>query len=92
MSSYASTLLCKEGYRGILLLTLRGGGGMLSRQSDLDFPISKFETGILNTKKKYSGDCHGMFLSILVSILSDRGREILLYNIQMNKEQIYDEV
>ena len=67
-------------------------GGQMSRQSDRNFPRTKFGSSILSVTKKEGHEYAGMLLSLLVSLLSDRGREIILIERKMNAERIADQV
>jgi len=48
-------------------------GALLSRQSDRNFPRTKFGTSILSVTKKEGGDYAGILISILISIVSKVG-------------------
>lgn len=65
-------------------------GGLISRQSDRCFPRTRFtpNTNILNTSMKEGKDLAGMLLCILVTILSDDGRELLPIETKALKDQI----
>ena len=53
-------------------------GALLSRQSDRNFPRTKFGTSILSVTKKEGGDHAGILISILISIVSKVGTDLLL--------------
>ena len=67
-------------------------GGQLSRQSDRDFPRTKFGSSILVTTKKEGHDYAGMLLGLLVALVSDRGKEILFTEREMDENRIIDQV
>ena len=67
-------------------------GGRLHRQSDRNFPRTKFGNQILNTAKKSGHEYAGILLSLLLSIISDRGREILFQERKIVESRIEDEV
>eukprot|EP00536_Pseudo-nitzschia_multiseries_P006346 jgi/Psemu1/15033/gm1.15033_g len=52
-------------------------GGLLSRQSDRDFPCTKFGTQFLSSTKKEGHDFSGMFISILIAMVSKHGSGII---------------
>ena len=52
-------------------------GALLCRQSDRDFPRSKFGTDILNNKRKEGHDFAGVLISILIALVSKRGLSIV---------------
>ena len=67
-------------------------GGYLSRQSDRDFPRTKFGKSILVPTKKEGHEYAGILIDLLLAIVSDRGREILIHKKQMNPNCILDQV
>ena len=62
-------------------------GALLSRQSDRDFPRTKFGTDILNNKRKEGHDFAGVIISTLLALVSKRGRKIV-NDTNFAKEQI----
>eukprot|EP00536_Pseudo-nitzschia_multiseries_P019141 jgi/Psemu1/59196/gm1.59196_g len=52
-------------------------GGLLSRQSDRDFPRTKFGTQLLSTTKKEGHDFSGMLISLLIAMVSKHGSDII---------------
>eukprot|EP00536_Pseudo-nitzschia_multiseries_P004629 jgi/Psemu1/10407/gm1.10407_g len=52
-------------------------GGLLSRQSDRDFPCTKFGTQLLSTTKKEGHDYSGMLISLLIAMVSKHGSDII---------------
>jgi len=81
----------KDALEDISLLA-KAYGGHLSRQSDRDFPRTKFGSSILSTTKKEGHDYQGMLLGLLIALLSDRGREIMLVQRKMVENRIVDQV
>ena len=67
-------------------------GGYLTRQSDRNFPRTKFGTYILNTAKKSGHEYAGIILNLLVASVSDRGREVLFIERKMEHDRIEDQV
>ena len=61
----------------IIRITCQKYGALLSRQSDRDFPRTKFGSSILSTTKKEGGDYAGILISLLVCCVSKKGREAL---------------
>ena len=58
-----------------------------------NFPKTKFGTSILMVTKKEGHDYAGtMLLSLLLAILSDRGREIMLVEKEIHTTRIEDQV
>ena len=53
-------------------------GALLSRQSERNFPRTKFGTSILSVTKQEGGDHAGILISIFISIVSKVGTELLL--------------
>lgn len=53
-------------------------GGVLSRQSDRDFPRTKFTSQILTTTKKEGSDYAGILLCLIVAMVSTNGRKQLI--------------
>eukprot|EP00536_Pseudo-nitzschia_multiseries_P011769 jgi/Psemu1/29889/gm1.29889_g len=52
-------------------------GGLLSLQSDRDFPRTKFGTQLLSTTKKEGHDFSGMLISLLIAMVSTHGSGII---------------
>ena len=52
-------------------------GGFLSRQSDRDFPRTRFTSCLLSCAKKEGKDYSGMILCLVLSCLSDYGQKLL---------------
>ena len=65
---------------------------MLSRQSDRNFPRTKFGSSILSATKKEGSDFSGMLLGLLIAMPSDRGRESLLMERGMEPNRTQDQV
>ena len=53
-------------------------GGLLSRQSDRDFPRTKFTSHILTTTKKEGSDYAGILLCLIIAMASSNGRKQLM--------------
>ena len=62
-------------------------GALLCRQSDRDFPRSKFGTDILNNKRKEGHDFAGILISTLLALVSTRGLSVVK-DVTFAKEQI----
>ena len=67
-------------------------GGQLSRQSERNFPRTKFSHSILCISKRDAHDYAGMLIGLLLALVSDRGREIMQMEREMNENQIADQV
>ena len=61
-------------------------GALLSRQSDRNFPRTKFGTQLLSTTKKEGHDFSGMLISIVVAISSKLGLEVIQDNNFIKKQ------
>jgi hypothetical protein len=55
----------------------RNYGAKLTRQSDRDFPRTKFTSNILQPTKKEGSDYAGILLSLVVALSSNEGQQIL---------------
>ena len=69
----------------------RNHGANLSRQSDREFPRTKFSS-ILTTTKKEGHDYAGMLISILIAIVSPTGTQILCEQANLTNEFINQQV
>ena len=66
----------------------RNYGAKLTRQSDRDFPRTKFTSNILQPAKKEGSDYAGILLSLVVTLSSDEGKHILTTKAAITEEQI----
>jgi hypothetical protein len=62
-------------------------GGLLSRASDRDFPRSRF-----SGTKKAAHEQAGVLLNFLLAMLSDRGRQIILYKRTIDPSYLTDQI
>jgi len=67
-------------------------GTILTRQSDRDKPRTKFKNSVFRTTKKCAHEQGGILLSLLVAMLTDRGRQIFLGERTMSEEFLENEV
>ena len=54
-------------------------GALLSRSSERDLPRTKFKNSLFSGTKKAAHEQAGVLLNLLLAMLSDRGRQIMLY-------------
>ena len=66
----------------------RNYGAKLTRQSDRDFPRTKFTSNILQATKKEGSDYAGILLSLIVTLSSDEGKEILTSKAAITNDKI----
>ena len=67
----------REEARIELALLAKSYGGYLTRQSDRNFPRTKFSSSYLQDTKKQGNEYAGIILSIIVSIISTFGKSLL---------------
>ena len=67
-------------------------GCQLSRQSERNFPWTKFSHSILSVSRREAHDYAGMHIGLLVALLSDCGREIIITECKINLNRIFDQV
>jgi len=63
-------------------------GAFLNRQSDRDKPRTKFKNSLFVTTKKCAHEQAGVLMCILLSLLTDRGRQICLEERTMREEWV----
>ena len=66
----------------------RNYGAKLTRQSDRDFPRTKFTSNILQATKKEGSDYAGILLSLIVTLSSDEGKDILTSKAAITNDKI----
>ena len=67
-------------------------GAILTRQSDRNFPRTKFSTPVTAATKKEGKDYAGMILDLIVAMLSQKGTRTLKQKARMQKKHIDDQV
>jgi len=67
-------------------------GALLNRQSDRDKSRTKFKNSLFVTTKKCAHEHQGVLLCVLLSLLSDRGRQICLEERTMTEEWLENQV
>ena len=67
-------------------------GAMLSRQSDRDFPRTKFSSSILSPTKKQGSDYAGILLCVVIAMLCGSGKDILCNNVHITAYLINQQV
>ena len=67
-------------------------GAFLNRQSDREKPRTKFKNSLFTTTKKCAHEQAGVLLCVLLSLLSDRGRQICIEERTMANEWIENQV
>ena len=65
-------------------------GAMLNRQSDRNFPRTKFATPVTVPAKKEGKDYAGMILTLIIAMLSGKGNTILKQKAWMQNDHIID--
>jgi hypothetical protein len=63
-------------------------GGLLSRQSERDFPRTNFKVDILNPKNKEGNHFAGILLSLLLALMSTKGKSTLSNNAFLGAETL----
>jgi hypothetical protein len=67
-------------------------GSLIGRQSDRDFPRTKFKSSLFSGTKKAGHEQAGVLLNLVISMISDRGRQILLYERTLSASHVHDQV
>jgi hypothetical protein len=67
-------------------------GCLMSRSSERDLPRTKFKNSLFSGTKKAAHEQAGVLLSLLVAMLSDRGRQILLYERTISPALLTDQI
>ena len=67
-------------------------GAMLSRQSDRDFPRTKFSSSILSPTKKQGSDYAGILLCVVIAMMCGSGKDILCNNVHITAYLINQQV
>jgi hypothetical protein len=81
----------KESFKAFDSLGLQYGA-LLSRSSQRDFPRTKFKNSLFSGTKKAAHEQAGVLLNLLLGMLSDRGRQILLYEQTIRDTYLTDQV
>ena len=67
-------------------------GQQIARQSDREFPRTKFTTSILSTTKKEGKDFAGIILCALIAMMSDTGKDALKSMAHLSDERIRGQI
>ena len=81
----------RESLKAFDTLSLRYGG-LLSRSSERDFPRTKFKNSLFSGTKKAAHEQAGVLLNLLLGMLSDRGRQILVYERTLLLTYVQDQI
>ena len=67
-------------------------GALLSRSSDRQFPRTKFKNSLFSGTKKAAHEQAGVLLDLLLAMVSDRGRQLLMYERTLDSRYIGDQI
>ena len=67
-------------------------GALLSRSSERDLPRTKFKNSLFSGTKKSAHEQAGVLLDLLVAMLSDRGRQIVLFERTIGNAFLLDQI